>query len=327
MALTTHNESNGTQETVSLSVKGIPTPVSQALKDVSDARKINQSVLLRELVNMPMGSFIHVFCQKSPLVTSLDLEVAKYIGGTSLPVWQTAPLNHFVDASYRELLGIHNEGDLTRILMQNAKDLHMRAVQAIPYGTQFLGGMSMYLALFCEVARRDEITIEAFWTNIVRYWGAWYQRQDFYQHINQLRSVNGLPAANALTASGAQGVYTRVEIFQAENGQEGLSHVLMTLRTENTRSLPASVFERFALPYCNGNMLAPDPGYGVPYIHPNNALGMGFRFKEEICSLHCYSVTDARIGPTQTLSEVAIALVSAVDEPLKPYSSTFTVNK
>lgn len=122
-------------------------------------------------------------------------------------------------------------------------------------------------------------------------------------------------------------MYTRVEIFQAENGQEGLSHVLMTLRTENTRALPASAFERFALPYSVGNILAPDPGYGVPYIHPNNELGMGFRFNEEICSLHCYSVTDSRIGPTQTLSEVAIALVSAVDEPLKPYSSAFTVNK
>ncbi|MDQ1211086.1 hypothetical protein [Pantoea anthophila] len=39
MALTTHNDSNGTQETVSVSVKGILAPVSQALKEVSQARQ------------------------------------------------------------------------------------------------------------------------------------------------------------------------------------------------------------------------------------------------------------------------------------------------
>ncbi|UVZ93277.1 hypothetical protein [Enterobacter hormaechei] len=40
------------------------------------ARDINQSALLREMVSASMGSIIHVFCLKSPLVASLDQGIA-----------------------------------------------------------------------------------------------------------------------------------------------------------------------------------------------------------------------------------------------------------
>lgn len=327
MALSTHNDSTDTPETVSLSVKGILAPVSQALKDVSQARKVNQSVLLREMVNGPMSSLIHVFCLKSPLVNSLDLDVVQYLGGTLTPAWSAVPLAPQFEAVYLDLLSISNEDDLTRILLRNAQFIRMRAGQCLPKGTQITGSVSMHLALFSEIAGRDEQTIEAYWAGFARFWGQWYQRQDYYQHINQLRSAQGLEPANAPSEAGAEGVYARVQILQAEATQPGFSHVLMTLRTENTRPLPTNVFGQFALPNCNGNLLSPDPGYGIPFIYPNNSLGMGFSFKEEICSLHCYTVTDPRLGPTATLSEVATALVSAVDDTLRPYAVTFPVTK
>lgn len=49
---------------------------------------------------------------------------------------------------------------------------------------------------------------------------------------------------------------------------------------------------------------------------------MGFRFREESCSLHCYTVKDALIGAPQTLTEVAEVLISNVDVPLLAYAST-----
>lgn len=89
--------------------------------------------------------------------------------------------------------------------------------------------------------------------------------------------------------------------------------------------MPAGAFEQFELPHFNGQILTPDPGYGAPKIFPNNALGMGFRFRDEYCSLHCYTVEDARIVATQTLTEVAESLVSNVDAPLRAYASTIPV--
>lgn len=325
MVTFTSSEQNDSQGTVSVSLKGIPTDQGQALKEVAKARDINQSALLREMVSASMGSIIHVFCLKNPLVASLDQDIAQYNGSQVLPAWNSIPPAPQFEAAYRELLGIHTEDDLTRILLRNAQYLRMRTSQVLPRGQQFYGGTALYFALFCEVASRDEQTIEAFWASIARFWGTWYRRQDYYSQINQLRGVLGLESADGLSEVHAVGLYSRVAVFQDESGQQGLSQVLLTLRTENTRALPAGVFEQFELPYCNGHILTPDPGFGSTYVSQLNLLTMGFRFREESCSLHCYTVEDARIGATQTLTEVAEALVSNVDAPLRAYASTIPV--
>ncbi|MDE4631079.1 hypothetical protein [Klebsiella pneumoniae] len=327
MYFQTSSEQNESQGTVSVSLKGIPTDQGQALKEVARARDINQSALLREMVNASMGSILHVFCLKSPLVASLDQDIAQYNGCTVLPAWGSVPPAPQFEAAYRDLLGIHTEDDLTRILLRNAQYLRMRTNQVMPRGQQFYGGTALYFALFCDVAGRDEQTIEAFWASIARFWAAWYRRQDYYLQINQLRGVLGLAPANGLSEAHAKGVYSRVSVFQDESRQKGLSQVLLTLRTENTRDLPAGAFDQFQLPGCNGHILTPDPGYGTPYIFPNNAYVLGFRFREESCSLHCYSVEHTPIGDTQTLSELAQALVDGVDETLRAYAATIPVNQ
>ncbi|EAX3649812.1 hypothetical protein AYJ72_19055 [Salmonella enterica] len=126
-----------------------------------------------------------------------------------------------------------------------------------------------------------------------------------------------LESADELSEAHAVGLYSRVAVFQDESGQQGLSQVLLTLCTENTRALPAGASEQFELPNCNGHILTPDPGFGVPFVSQFNFLSMGFRIREGSCSLHCYTVEDTRIGATQTLTEVAEALVSNVDAPLR----------
>lgn len=326
MAVHTSSEQNESQGTVSVSLKGIPTDQGQALKEVAKARDINQSALLREMVNASMGSIIHVFCLKSPLVASLDQDIAQFTGSTVLPAWSSTPPAPQFEAAFRDLLGIRTEDDLTRILLRNAQYLRMRASQVMQGQQQFYGGTALYFALFCEVASRDEQTIEVFWASVARFWGAWYRKQDYYQQINQLRGVMGCEPANGLSEAHAVGVYSRVAVFQDESGQKGLSQVLLTLRTENTRALPPGAFEHFELPFCNGHFLTPDPGFGLPFVGQLNMLTMGFRFREESCSLHCYTVEDARIGATQTLTEVAEALASNVDAPLRAYAATIPVN-
>ena len=121
----TSSEQNASQGTVSVSLKGIPTDQGLALKEVAKARDINQSALLREMVNASMGSIIHVFCLKSPLVASLDQDIAQYNASHLLPAWNCAPPAPQFEAAYRDLLGIHTEDDLTRILLRNAQYLRM----------------------------------------------------------------------------------------------------------------------------------------------------------------------------------------------------------
>lgn len=78
MIIQTSSEQNESPRTVSVSLKGIPTDQGQALKEVAKTRDINQSALLREMVNASMGSILHVFCLKSPLIASLDQDIAQY---------------------------------------------------------------------------------------------------------------------------------------------------------------------------------------------------------------------------------------------------------
>ncbi|WP_323083168.1 hypothetical protein [Klebsiella quasipneumoniae] len=326
MNIHTSSEQNESQGTVSVSLKGIPTDQGLALKEVARARDINQSALLREMVNASMGSILHVFCLKSPLVASLDQDIAQYNGCTVLPAWGSVPPAPQFEAAYRDLLGIRTEDDLTRILLRNAQYLRMRTSQVMPRGQQFYGGTALYFALFCDVAGRDEQTIEVFWASIARLWGPWYRRQDYYSQINQLRGVMGYEPADGLSEAHAVGLYSRVSVFQDESGQQGLSQVLLTLRTENTRAQPAGVFDFFQIPGLNGHILTPDPGYGVPKVGRFNALGLGFRFRGESSSLHCYTLADERTGSPETLSEVASLLVSTVDDSLRPYASTIPVH-
>lgn len=70
------SEQTASQGRLSVSLKGIQTDQGQALKEMAIARDINQSALLREMVSASMGSIIHVFCLKSPLVASLDQGIA-----------------------------------------------------------------------------------------------------------------------------------------------------------------------------------------------------------------------------------------------------------
>ena len=140
MNFQTSSEQNESQGTVSVSLKGIPTAQGQALKEVARARDINQSALLREMVNASMGSILHVFCLKSPLVASLDQDIAQYNGCTVLPTWSSVPQPPQFEAAYRDLLSIRTEDDLTRILLRNAQYLRMRSSQVLPPGQQFYGG-------------------------------------------------------------------------------------------------------------------------------------------------------------------------------------------
>lgn len=137
----------------------------------------------------------------------------------------------------------------------------------------------------------------------------------------------GYEPADGLSEAHAVGLYSRVSVFQDESEQQGLSQVLLTLRTENTRALPTGVFDYFEVPGFSGHILTPDPGYGVPKVGLFNTLGLGFRFNGESSSLHCYPLADERTGSPETLSEVASLLVSTVDDRLRPYASTIPVHR
>jgi hypothetical protein len=75
-------------EFLSVSLKGIPTDQGHALKEVAKARDINQSALLREMVNASMGSIL-VFCIKARSSLPWIRIFAQYNASQVLPAWNS----------------------------------------------------------------------------------------------------------------------------------------------------------------------------------------------------------------------------------------------
>lgn len=72
--------------------------------------------------------------------------------------------------------------------------------------------------------------------------------------------------------------------------------------------------------HCNDHILAHNFVYSTPVIDAKNVLGMEFL-------LHFHYVEDVRIRDTQTVSELANALVDGIDEAPYSYAATISVNQ
>ncbi|EIP3952605.1 hypothetical protein LSB85_004504 [Salmonella enterica] len=309
---------NADEPTISVSVKGVNASAGQAMKEISAFRGINQSALMREMLNGPMSSLIRVFIQKSALVASLDQEIAVFTGGNVVSSAGAGGWDPRIDQAWLNLLNIGNESDLTGVLLQNAPYLQLRASQCILRNTTFYSGAAMYCALFSELAARDDRIIEEAWSQIVCYWGQFYRRQDYYSQINQLRTARGLPPANPLTEADALGVFSRVVILPEEKAASCVRPMLIVLRTENTRNLPESAFCGLGLPEIHGHFIIPETAYTDIYQQPGRVNLVGFRFRENTCMLNCHSIPAHMIDNPLSLSEVARMYADAIDEKLRP---------
>ncbi|CAH0183495.1 MULTISPECIES: hypothetical protein [Rahnella] len=307
---------NGTEHTIAVSVKGVRASVSQALEEVSASRGTNKSALMRELINGPMSSIIKVFCLKSPLVTSLDQELAAISNCTMVSAWYDNGASTLADRAYVGILNINNENDLRDILLRNTPYLRIRAQQALVPSVPMLYGVSLYFALFTEIAGRDDATIEAAWADIFSRWGTWYRRQDYYRQINEIRAAMNRTDATFLTEAHAEGYYSRVAIFRPDGYGYGAFQVTMILDQSRTATLPEELFSKLAFPFFTGRIMSPDMGFGEATWHNNNWT-LGFSFREGTCALHLYSCGVAEHENPVSLSEVARGLADLVDEKVR----------
>ncbi|EHL5833715.1 hypothetical protein KEB97_004257 [Salmonella enterica] len=313
---------NENEATISVSVKGVNASAGQAMKEISAFRGINQSALMREMLNGPMSSLIRVFIQKSALVASLDQEIAVFTGGSVVIGASAGGWDPRIDQAWLNLLNIGYESDLTGVLLQNAPYLQLRASQCISRNTTIYTGAAMYCALFSELAARDDRIIEEAWSQIVCYWGQSYRRQDYYAHINQLRAARGLPAANPLTDAEAVGMFCRVDIMPEEQACSGIRPVLIALNNGNAlQSLNENTFRGFGMPEVHGHFVIPDPAYTDIYQQPGKIATLGFRFRENTAVLYCHSIPVTMITDPVSLSEVARMYADAIDERLRPLAA------
>ena len=142
-----------------------------------------------ELLTATFGDLLGNFVRTSELVALMDKEVARLTEREITSQSFESDLVPIYNREYCRILELNNEDDLKRIMMNNIPYLELRARQ-LRYGMiPFLPkGISMIMALFCEVAGRDGLTIAQFYTSL------WFVigQEEYYKEINEIRIVKSL---------------------------------------------------------------------------------------------------------------------------------------
>ena len=137
----------------------------------------------------------------------------------------------------------------------------------------------------------------------------------------------GKAPANGLSEAHAVGVYSRSQCFRMKAARKGHSQVLLTpSHREYAGAAGRREFDQFDLPFCNGHILVPDPGYGAPLFSQQcTRHGVPLPGRNLLHALlHCGGRPARGLPDTDGSGGSARRNVNA---PLRAYAATIPVNQ
>ena len=298
-------------------LRGLDTAFDQTLTHVAQIKGMSKMAVMKEILIRELTDRIKVFGMTSPLVSALDSALAAHIGAE---VGEDQVDNLYGtrwNLEMQELLKIHSDADLQRILMSNTPYITVRADQVINGHTWIPKGMSLWFALFAEVAFSPAEIIHQAWARIfTSNSGEKYYR--YYTNINQLREMRHLePVAPEKNGVRYDGKYCQVVITKPDGYQYGAWHAVITLNdgvTDAHRMLTVLPFPE--LP--NRLFVVEDwENYGSAVIRGEGEHALGFKFAGTLCELDVYSNGCPEDFNPSRLGEVARMLADVVDERLQ----------
>lgn len=172
-----------------MTLRKIPSDVDAAITEQARLTGKSKNDLVLELLTATFGDLLGNFVRTSELVALMDKEVARLTEREITSQSFESDLVPIYNREYCRILELNNEDDLKRIMMNNIPYLELRA-RHLRYGMiPFLPkGISMIMALFCEVAGRDGLTIAQFYTSL------WFVigQEEYYKEINEIRIAKSL---------------------------------------------------------------------------------------------------------------------------------------
>lgn len=300
--ISTDNEENSS----TITLRGVSGSADQ--NAAAQAKKAGKpkGTYVREVLEETLGDPVGNFARTSPLSLSMDEEIAAYAGGNLdeksyqnyFPLWHSL--------AYREVLGLNSDGDLRNILFSNAAVLFTRAGQVLIRSDDILRGVAVAFALFCEVAGRDEQTIENAWEKIFRS-DVPGERERYLQHIDEIRIMKKLEPLNPVIEYSPE--WGNIRIIRPAGYDHGAWRVFITLN-KTTEDIPWTI--RF--PVLSGRLLTADPGYTAMARDSAGAGQPGFRFRNRRCELHLYTNGIREDDNPVTPQDVAWHLAAAVED-------------
>lgn len=172
-----------------MTLRKIPADVDAAITEQARLMGKSKNDLVLELLTATFGDLLGNFVRTSELVALMDREVARLTDRDIMSQSFESDLVPLYNREYCRVLALNNEDDLKRVMMANIPYLELRSKQLRFNLVPFLPkGISMTMALFCEVAGRDGLTIAQFYTSL------WFilEQDQYYREINEIRAAKSL---------------------------------------------------------------------------------------------------------------------------------------
>lgn len=260
---------------------------------------------VREFIEEYLGDPVTSWIRSSALVASMDEDLAESCGATLSRDRYEICLSVQEAQAFRRLLNINSNAELKRVLFDNAAYLHYQASQELARRESLPRGISMRLALFCELAGRDKHSVDEAWLCMF-----FTSRPDAYEKyldsIDAIREMKKLPPHGWTVVHRGEGA--TVKIRQPDGYDYGAWRVQISLDDDNP-----GLHGFIPLHPLSNRLIIADPGYNGIKVMSNGIPLPAMRFVSGRCELHLYTNGIAEEDNPVTVSDAAVLLCESVE--------------
>ncbi|WDF99817.1 hypothetical protein PSR30_04405 [Pectobacterium carotovorum subsp. carotovorum] len=317
------------KDTVDYTVRGFSKEFDKTLTNVATLMNKPKSVLLRELVEQHFTDRIKMFGMMSKHVAVLDEMMARNLGAELIERPYESHITTRNSLEMGKLLNISTDAQLEDILVRNTPYIMVRANQVIKGTPRTVKGMTLWFALFAELASSSPELVKTAWETL------FYSFDDesyyrYYKHINEIRLLMNKDAVSADQHDVRHdGKFCTVAITKPEDYPNGARLAVITLTPAGAQIAAKDAAQEALSGLCYPTLekrqivAKKDTGYhAVAFPEDGGEMERGFTFIDGRCELNVYSKDYAGSSefyhPTP-LQHVAEVLASVTDGHLKPF--------
>ncbi|AZK61362.1 hypothetical protein JFY74_04535 [Pectobacterium carotovorum] len=320
------------KETIDYTVRGFSREFDITLTHLSILWSKPKSVILRELAEQYLTDRIKMFGMMSKHVAALDEMMARNLGAEliELPYESHITTGHSLEMA--KLLTISSDEQLEDILVRNTPYIMVRANQVIKGTPRTVKGMTLWFALFAEVASSSPDVVKAAWEQIFNSFNAFddesYYR--YYKNINEIRALmNKVTITADLHDVRHEGKFCTVAITKPADYAYGAWLAVITLTPAGAQIAAKAAAQEALSGLCYPTLekrqivAKKDTGYhAMAFPEDGGEMQRGFTFIDDRCELNVYSkgyAGSSEFNHPTPLKHVAEVLASLTDAHLKPF--------
>ncbi|MFJ5396866.1 hypothetical protein ACIPR7_18130 [Pectobacterium parvum] len=315
------------KDTVDYTVRGFSKEFDKTLTNVATLMNKPKSVLLRELAEQHFTDRIKMFGMMSRHVAALDEMMARNLGAELIEWPYESHITTRNSLEMAKLLTISSDEQLEDILVRNTPYIMIRANQVFKDTPRTVKGMTLWFALFAEVASSSPDVVKAAWEQIFNSFNA-FDDESYYRYYKNINEIRLLMNKGAITADlhdvRHEGKFCTVAITKPADYPYGAWLAVITLTPAAAR-VAEEALGGLCYPTLDKRQIVAkkDTGYhAMAFPEDGGELQRGFTFIDEQCELNIYSTdysgSSEFYHPTP-LKHVAEVLASLTDAHLKPF--------